>query len=125
MPEAIAWSINAGSPGGSIAASGSLASEAVMIAAVTIDPASSKDLAVQLGDVSKIAFLAVKSSLYNNKVRVKATGAGATEVKLLGPLVLFGGTIALLGASLATFTIANDDAVTPANIEILIGQKLT
>jgi hypothetical protein len=123
MSEVIAWSVNAGSPGGSIAASGVLTTEAVTTAAITIDPAGHHDLALQLDAIDKLTFLAVKSSIYQEKVRVKA-GAAGKEIKLLGPLFLYGGAIALLGPSLATLTVANDDAANPANIEILIGQKL-
>jgi hypothetical protein len=121
----IAWSFNAGSTGGSIDASGDIASEAIMIAGITIDPATNKSLALQLASIDNLNFLAIKSSLYAEKVKVKPGGAGAKEVKLVGPLVLFGGAIALLGPSLATLTITNDDAAVAADVEILIGRKLS
>jgi hypothetical protein len=121
----IAWSFNAGSTGGSIDAFGEVASESVTIAAVTVEAASNKALAFQLADISNLSFLVVKSSLYAEKVKVKPGGAGAKEVKLLGPLVLFGGAIGLLGPSLATLTVTNDDAAIPVDVEILIGRKLT
>jgi hypothetical protein len=125
MGEALAWSFNAGSAGGSLDASGTLDAEAVTVAGVTVEPASNRALNIQLADVSKLAFLAVKSSLYGDKVKVKAAGAGAKEIVLTGPLVMFGGAIGLLGASLATLTVTNDDAAARADIEILIGSKLS
>lgn len=125
MTESIAWSLNAGSPGGSVDASGSLEVDAVTIASTTLDPQASKALSLQLADIDKLGFLAVKSSLYAEKIKVKGAGAGAKEIKLTGPLVLFGGAVSLLGASLATLTITNDDAAASADIEILIGRKLS
>ena len=125
MSESLAWSFNAGSAGGSLDASGSIDAEAVTVAGVTVDPASNRALNIQLADVSKLAFLAIKSSLYGDKVKVKAAGSGAKEITLTGPVVMFGGAIALLGPSLATLTVTNDDTAAKADIEILIGSKLT
>lgn len=125
MPDKMAWSINAGSSSGGIDASGSFDTESVMAASVTIDGASNKALALQLEVVAKLNFFALKSSLYDGKVTIKAGGAGAKDIVLHGPLVLFGAAVGLLGASLATLTVTNADATKPADIEILIGHKLT
>ena len=124
MPETLAWSFNAGSPGGSIDASGALPSDAVTVAAVTVDAGSNKALNLQLADLSKLSFIGLKSSLYQEKVKVKASGAGAKEIILSGPVILFGNAINLLGESLATLTVTNTDAANAADIEILIGSKL-
>jgi len=90
-----------------------------------VDPASNKALNIQLADVTKLSFLAVKSSLYGEKVKVKAAGNNAPEIALSGPLVMFGDAIGLLGTSLATLTVTNDDAATAAEVDILIGSTLT
>jgi hypothetical protein len=125
MPDKMAWSINAGSSSGSIDASGSLDTESVMASKVTIDAASNKALALQLDVVTKLNFFALKSSLGDGKVTIKAGGAGAKDIVLNGPLVLFGPAVGLLGASLETLTVTNAHATLPADIEILIGHKLT
>lgn len=125
MSEKITWSINAGSPGGSLAASGSVECDAVTTASITVDAAGgSKALDLQLADVTKVVFLAVKSSVYGGKVKVKATGAGATEITLTGPVFLYGAGVALLGPSLDTFTITNSHATEAADVDILIATTL-
>jgi hypothetical protein len=69
--------------------------------------------------------VAVKSSLYTGKVKVKATGTGATEFVMTGPVMLFGAAVSLLGPSLDTLTVKNEDATKSADIEILIACNLT
>jgi len=78
-----------------------------------------------LSDVSNVVFLAIKSSFYEDKVKIKASGTGATEVTLSGPVLLYGATIALLGPTLETLTITNSDATNPVDIDILIATKVT
>jgi hypothetical protein len=124
MSEVIAWSFNAGTPSGSIDNSGSFSSDAVVAASVTLDAAGTKALDLQMADLTKVKFVAVKSSLYNGKVTIKASGTGATEIALTGPVVLFGAAVALLGPSLDTLTVKNTDAGTSADIEILIACNL-
>jgi hypothetical protein len=124
MTENVAWSVNAGSPGGSIDASGSLALDAVTTVSVAIDAQSNEALDLQLADISKLSFLAITASAYDGTVKVAASGAGATEVALTGPLILFGASIGLLGSSLATLTLTNDAAASVAEVHILIGSKL-
>jgi hypothetical protein len=133
MAEKLSWSVGVGSPGGSINQSGSLDTEAVTLASVSVNAQDSKPLSLQLSQIDKLSFFAVKSSLYSDKLKMKATGAGAPDIKLNGPLLLFGDTIKLLGPSLATITVTNDEPAAPAGappadpaaIEIMIGQKLT
>jgi hypothetical protein len=124
MGETIAWSLSAGAPGGALSASGSFSADSVTLASVTIDAATNKTLTFQLEDVTKILFLSIKSSLYDGKVKVIAAGAGAKEIKLTGPVMLFGEGVALLGASLDTLKITNTDAANAVNVDVLIAAKL-
>jgi hypothetical protein len=124
MGETVSWSLSAGAPGGALSASGSFPADSVTLASVTIDAAANKTLTFQLEDVTKILFLSIKSSLYDGKIKVIAAGAGAKEIKLTGPLTLFGEAVALLGASLDTLKITNSDAAKAVDVEVLIAAKL-
>jgi hypothetical protein len=124
MSEIIAWSFNAGTPSGSIDNSGSFKSDAVASASITIDAATNKTLDLQLADLTKVSFVAVKSSLYTSKVKIKAAGTGATEFVLTGPVILFGAAVALLGPSLDSLIVKNEDTTKSADIEILIAYNL-
>jgi len=133
MAEKLSWSVGVGSPGGGISQSGSFDTEAVTLASVSVNAQANKALTLQLAQIDKLSFIAVKSSVYSDKLKVKASGSGAPDIKLNGPLLLFGDSVKLLGPSLATITVTNDEPtaaagappVAPADIEIMIGQKLT
>ena len=121
MSDKLFWSLNTGSPGGGVADSGSLEVEAVTSASVTVDAGATMELAFQLEDVTKIGMLLVKGSTYGGTLRVSA---GGSEVVLTGPLILYGDAIALFSDSLGTVTVAND-AVDSADVDVLLGLKLT
>ncbi len=104
---------------------GSLDCDAVTSVTISIDANTNRSLDLQLSDVSNVIFLVIKSSLYDDKVKIKASGAGATEVALSGPFLLYGSAIALLGPSLETLTITNSDSTNPVSIDILIATKFT
>lgn len=121
MSEKIAWSINAGSPGGSLDASGTVETDSVTTASVSIDAGAESELALDLSDLDKVDLLAVTASAYGETLTVKA-GDGE-ETPLHGPLVLFRGAIALLGDSLATLTVKNDGDAS-VDLAILVARKL-
>jgi hypothetical protein len=120
MSQKLAWSINAGLPGGSLAASGTLDCDAVTTASLSVDAGGVKTLDLQLDDVTKVVFLAINSSFFGGKVKVKASGTGATEITLAGPVFLYGAGVALLGPSLDTLKVTNTHTTDVADIEILI-----
>jgi hypothetical protein len=124
MGNKLSWSLNAGAPGGSLDQSGSIDCDAITNVAITIDATENKALELQLADVSNLVFLAIKSSIYDKKVKIEASGAGATEIELSGPVFLYGAAIALLGPSLETLTITNTHATEAAEIDILIATKV-
>ncbi|WP_162894669.1 hypothetical protein [Rhizobium terrae] len=125
MSEKISWSVNAGAAGGSLVQSGSVDCEAVTTVSVSIDAGGSKALDLQLEDISKVEFLGIKSSIYDGKLKVKASGTGAAEIALTGPVLLFRGGVALLGPSFETLTVKNEHAADAASVEILIASTLS
>lgn len=120
MSNKISWSLNAGAPGGSVDNNGSIDCDAVTNIVISIDANTNKALDLQLADVSNIVFLAIKASFYDKKIKVKASGTGATEITLSGPVMLFGTAVALLGPSLETLTITNADTTNAVDVTILI-----
>lgn len=124
MSQKLTWSINAGLPGGSLAASGSLDCDAVTTASLSVDAGGAKTLVLQLDDITKVVFLAINSSFYGGEVSVKVSGSGATEITLAGPVFLYGEGVPLLGPSLDTLTVTNNHATDVADIEILIATTL-
>src|SRR3954452_23672453 len=87
VTQILSWSFNAGAPSGvGVNTSGSASVDAVTSAAVTLDAnmQATEELALQIDDVGKVAFLVLTSSLTSGEVEVKADGAAVT--KLSGPL---------------------------------------
>jgi hypothetical protein len=82
-----------------------------------------RDLALQIGDVDKLAFFILTSSLTDGSVEVKADTA--TRTKLTGPIILFGAAIKLFAGSLDTITLKNSSTADAADIRILMGSKLS
>lgn len=121
MTKSVSWSFSAGSAAGSLDTFGKLDIDAITAASIVVDPGADVDLSLQLANIDKLKLLAVSTGRYDGKVKVKGAGS---EVALAGPLILFGGGIALLGASIATLSVKNEDATQAAEVEILIGGEL-
>jgi hypothetical protein len=121
MAQNISWTYSADNSGGGINASGSTIVDAVISASVDLDAAMAqkKDLALQVDDVSKVAFLVIASSLYDGKVEIQATGTNPTA--LAGPLILYGAAVGLFASDLTTLKVQNKSAQTAATLSILIG----
>ncbi|MEM9305175.1 MAG: hypothetical protein AAGE01_23900 [Pseudomonadota bacterium] len=121
MSESITWSLTAGGTSGSgIQASGQTQGDALVSVSIDLDAGSaSRDLALQVEDVSKVGFLAIASDLQDGKVTVKADGANATA--LTGPILLFGNAVGLFAGDLTTLTVHNTSADKAASLTVLIG----
>jgi len=125
VTQILSWSFNAGAPSGvGVNTSGSASVDAVTSAAITLDAnmQAPEDLALQIDDVGKVAFLVLTSSLTGSEVEVKADGAAVT--RLGGPLVLFGDAVKLFAGNLGKLSIQNKSADKKAEIAILLGLRL-
>lgn len=123
MPDSISWSFNAvSSSGGANKSSGKTDADATLTATKKVKKTNGNEaLKFQLDTATSIAFLAVTSTFYDTKVTVKADGAA--ETPLNGPLVLYGGGLALFAADLSTLTVKNTSS-TDAEVSVLIGLNL-
>lgn len=121
MLQNLSWSFSAGSPGGAINTSGNTATDAVISASIELGAAmgAAQNIALQVDDVDKVAFLAISSSLNDGKVEIQGTGANATIVT--GPLILYGNAVSLFADDLTTLKVQNKSADKDAILSILIG----
>jgi hypothetical protein len=138
MAEKMSWSMSASSLGASVNDTGAIEIDAATRASVTVTAGTPESLNLNLPEIAKLRFLAITSSLYDEKVAVSVAsgapaGAGAPAgpapstktFKLMGPLVLCGDSIVqLLGPTLAFVTLTNSDPNKAASIEILVGHQL-
>ncbi len=125
MPQTYSWSYSGGSPSGAgVNIGGSLDADAVVTADVQLakNMAADRDLALQIDNVDKLAFLVLASSLYDGSVEVKADTA--TRTKLTGPLILYGPAVKLFAGDLDKLSLKNSNATEVADIQILMGLKL-
>ena len=88
---------------------------------VTLDPATSVDLDLQLTNTDKLDVLSIASSIYDGAVEVTSNG---NTYKLTGPLLLFGDLIARFSSDLSTLSIENTHLTDTAELKILIGRTL-
>jgi hypothetical protein len=125
MAQKFFWSFGGNSQAGvGIADGSSLEVDAITTADVQLAKNSGdRDLALQIGDVDKLAFFILTSSLTDGSVEVKADTA--TRTKLTGPIILFGAAIKLFAGSLDTITLKNSSTADAADIRILMGSKLS
>ncbi|MES9901720.1 MAG: hypothetical protein ABW168_03440 [Sedimenticola sp.] len=127
MSEPISWSLSAGSAsGGGVNISGKTEADATTVASLTLAPKmnQAKELAMQIGDVSKVELLIISSTINDGSIEIKADGASA--IALSGPLVLFGPSVKLFAGDLDKLTVQNksQDNDASAVLEILISRKL-
>ncbi|CAN5379525.1 hypothetical protein BH10PSE14_BH10PSE14_42350 [soil metagenome] len=125
MPQSYSWSYSGGSPSGAgVNIDGSVDADAIVAAGVQLakNMAADRDLALQIDDVDKLAFLVLASSLYDGSVEVKADTA--TRTKLTGPLILYGPAVKLFAGDLDKISLKNSSATDVADIQILMGLKL-
>jgi len=126
VAETISWSFTAGaSSGAGLSSNGTLEAEAVTAAVVSLEAnmSDAADLAMQLEDVDRIAFLAVSASLTDGSVEIQADGANPTP--LTGPLLLYGAAVRLFAGDLSTLKVQNKHATDAAELSVLIGSKLS
>jgi hypothetical protein len=123
----LAWSISVGdSTGTGTAASGTLIAEALLTASGTVDAGASRDLTLQIGDVTRVGLLIVTASRYDGSVSVKGAGAQDPTLALTGPIMAFGDAAERLASSLETVTISAAAApATPATVSFLLATRLT
>ncbi|WP_020588510.1 hypothetical protein [Desulfobacter curvatus] len=88
---------------------------------VSLEPAETVDLDLQLADAGKLSVLGIRSSLYDGKVEVTSNG---NTYKLTGPLLLFGDLITRFSSDLSTLSLENTDAGKTVELKILIGRML-
>lgn len=121
MSQNIPWVFSADNSGGGINTSGTTAADAVISASIDLDAAmaTKKDLALQVDDVSKVAFVVIASTLYDGKVEIQATGTNPTA--MTGPLILYGAAVGLFASDLTTLKVQNKSTITAAKLSILIG----
>lgn len=125
MPQSYSWSYSGGSPAGAgVNIGGSFDVDGITTAEVqlTKNMSADRDLALQIDDVSKLAFLVIASSLYDGSVDVKADTA--TRTKLTGPLILHGTAVKLFAGDLDKISLKNVSATDVADIKILMGLTL-
>jgi hypothetical protein len=124
MAQNISWTFSADNSGGGVSTSGATAVDAVKSASIDLDAAMTqkKDLALQVDDVSKVAFLVIASSLYDGKVEIQATGTNPTA--LTGPLIQYGPAVGLFASDLTILKVQNKSAQTAVTLSILIGLKV-
>lgn len=123
----IAWNLSAGDGSGAgLSFSGTVAAEAVLTGSGEVAAGASKDLALQIDDVSRVALLVVSCTRYDGSVSIKGGGASDTAIALDGPVMVFGAAAERLAASLETMTIAAAAAPPePATVSFLIGTRLS
>ena len=120
------WSFTAGSSSGiGLDDAGSMDLEATTAANIQLDAAmnNATGLALQLADVNKVSFLAITASRYDGSVKVKADGAGDTDLD--GPLILFGEGVKLFAGDLSTLSVQNAHQTEAVTLSIVIGRKLS
>jgi hypothetical protein len=125
MPQTYSWSYSGGSPvGAGVNIAGKLEADAIVSAGVQLpkNMAADRELALQIDDVDKLAFLVVASSLYDGSVDVKADTV--TRTKLTGPLILHGAAVKLFAANLDKVSLKNSSVAEAADIQILMGLEL-
>jgi hypothetical protein len=126
MAQKFFWSFGGNSPAGAGIADGNgievdaiTTAEVQLVKNMTVD----RDLALQIDDVGKLAFLVLTSSLTDGSVEVKADTA--TRTKLTGPIILFGAAVKLFAGDLSTLSLKNLSTTDTADIRILVGSKLS
>jgi hypothetical protein len=131
MPEKLNWSLTiqvAGGPGEG--ASQSLDVEAYDVITVTVPGGDTTTpgtatVQVQPGGSGQVAFLLVKSSLYDGNLTYAVDGGSAVKLDALH-LFMGTGAVGLLGTTQNAFVFTNTVAVDkPAAVEILVGRKAT
>ncbi|HEY0013038.1 MAG TPA: hypothetical protein VGB79_09320 [Allosphingosinicella sp.] len=126
MAQKLFWSFGGNSSGGAgIDSGGVVEVDAVTIAEVQLvkNMNADRELALQIGDVGKLAILVLTSSVNDGSVEVQADTA--TRTKLTGPIILFGAAIKLFAGSLDKISLKNLSTTNVADIRILMGSKLS
>lgn len=125
MAQKLFWSFGGNSSGGAgIDSGGAMDVDAITIAEVQLvkNMTADRELALQIGDVGKLALLVLTSSLNDGSVEIE-TDTG-TRTKLTGPIILFGAAIKLFAGSLDKISLKNLSTSDAADIRILMGSKL-
>lgn len=88
---------------------------------VSLEPATTVDMDLQLADADKLNVIGISASVYNGKIELTSNG---NTYRLTGPLLLFGDLITRFSSDLSTLSIENKDAVQKTELKILIGRAL-
>ena len=125
MSEKISWTLNVQvERGPSVSASQSITVDAYDKIQVTVGTQDSKVVEVQPGDADRVQFLLISSDQFGDDLTYKVD-PGGSDIKLDAQQLLVGdGAVGLLGAAPKTLTFTNNLAQ-DANIEILVGRKVT
>ncbi len=137
MPETLSWSVKVSSSAGpAMNDSGSLTVPAVLSSRLTVDAATppvppattptatATTFTFQIDDVTKVAVLAVKSSVYDGKVSIKGAAGTDPEVALKGPVFVVGAAVEEIATDLTSLTVTNRHTEA-ATLDILIGLNVT
>lgn len=123
----IAWSFSVGDAAGAgVTSNGVAKADAVTTAFAHVDAGASRELALQIADVSRVALLVATCNRYDGSVSLKGGKAGDPTLNLTGPIMAFGEAASRLAASLGTITIAAAaDPDRPASVSFFVATTLT